>query len=34
VPEQTQFFGNISQDEAPGTFTFAVTVKIKSPLKF
>ena len=34
IPEQTQFFGNISPDELPGTFTFAVTVKIKSPLKF
>ena len=34
IPEQTQFLGNIGQDEPPGTFTFAVTVKIKSPLKF
>ena len=34
IPEQTQFIGNIGQDEPPGTFTFAVTVKLKNPLKF
>ena len=34
VPAETQFLGNISADEAPGTFTFAVAVKLKQPLKF
>jgi type IV pilus assembly protein PilM len=33
VPEQTQFNGNISGDDASGTFTFAVNVKLKHPLK-
>ena len=33
VPEQTQFNGNISGDDASGTFTFAVNVKLKRPLK-
>jgi hypothetical protein len=32
--EQTQFNGNISADEPPGTFTFGVNVKLKNPLKF
>ena len=34
VPEQTQFNGNIGPDEAPGTFTFSVTARLKKPLKF
>ena len=32
-PAETQFLGNISGDEPPGTFTFGVTVKLKQPLK-
>ncbi len=31
--EKTQFSGNISADEPPGTFTFGVNVKLKRPLK-
>jgi hypothetical protein len=31
--EETQFIGNISADEPPGTFTFTVTVKLAKPLK-
>jgi len=30
---ETQFLGNISGDEAPGTFTFGVSIKLKQPLK-
>jgi type IV pilus assembly protein PilM len=33
VPDQTQFNGNISGDDPSGTFTFAVNVKLKQPLK-
>jgi type IV pilus assembly protein PilM len=33
VPDQTQFNGNISGDDASGTFTFTVNVKLKQPLK-
>ena len=32
-PEQTQFSGNIGPDEPPGTFTFAVNLALKRPLK-
>jgi hypothetical protein len=31
--KKTQFSGNISADEPPGTFTFGVNVKLKRPLK-
>ena len=33
VADQTQFNGNISGDDPSGTFTFAVNVKLKRPLK-
>jgi len=32
-PKETEFAGNISPDEPPGTFTFPITIKLKSPLK-
>jgi hypothetical protein len=32
-PKETEFSGNISAVEPPGTFTFPVTVKLKRPLK-
>ena len=32
-PTDTQFMGNISADEPPGTFTFGVKVKLKKSLK-
>ena len=31
--KETEFSGNISPDEPPGTFTFPVTIKLKRPLK-
>lgn len=31
--DQTQFNGNISNVEPPGTFTFGVTIRLKHPLK-
>ena len=33
VAEATQFAGNISADDAQGTFTFGINVKLKRPLK-
>jgi hypothetical protein len=33
VAEETQFIGNISPDEPPGTFTFGIVVKLKQPFK-
>jgi hypothetical protein len=32
-PKETEFSGNISPDEPPGTFTFPVSIKLKRPLK-
>jgi len=32
-PKETEFAGNISPDEPPGTFTFPITIKLKRPLK-
>jgi hypothetical protein len=32
-PKETEFSGNISPDEPPGTFTFPISIKLKRPLK-
>jgi len=32
-PEGTQFSGNMSAVEPPGTFSFPITIKFKRPLK-
>ena len=32
--EETQLSGEINQDEATGTFTFGMNLKLKRPLKF
>jgi hypothetical protein len=33
-PQATRFVGEISEEEAPGTFTFQIAAKLKRPLKF
>jgi hypothetical protein len=31
--QATKFTGNVGNEEAPGTFTFGVDVKLKRPIK-
>jgi hypothetical protein len=32
-PQATHFVGDVSEEEAPGTFTFQIAAKLKRPLK-